>query len=355
MSFAGVYMHYPDVASKAATERPLAESVHSRQAVAETPLISIVRRYAAQGPDAPRGRRLTPHLLRLEAESIEILREVAAEFRKPVMLYSIGKDSGVMLHLARKAFFPAPLPFPLLHVDTTWKFREMIVFRDLMARELGVELLLHINHEGVARGISPVASGSALHTQVMKTEALKQALDAHGFDAALGGARRDEEKSRAKERIFSFRNANHTWDPRNQRPELWNLFNTRIRQGESVRVFPLSNWTEADVWSYIAAEEIPVVPLYFAKPRPMVRRFGALIMVDDERLPIEVGEAPEMLTVRFRTLGCYPLSGAIESDAADVDAIVAEMLASTNSERQGRLIDHDEAASMERKKREGYF
>jgi sulfate adenylyltransferase subunit 2 len=314
-----------------------------------------IRHYAAQGPAAPRGRRLTPHLRRLEAESIEILREVAAEFRKPVMLYSIGKDSGVMLHLARKAFFPAPLPFPLLHVDTTWKFREMIAFRDLMARELGLELLLHVNREGLARGINPIASGSSLHTQVMKTEALKQALDAYGFDAALGGARRDEEKSRAKERIFSFRSANHVWDPRNQRPELWNLFNTRIRQGESVRVFPLSNWTEVDVWSYVAAEEIPVVPLYFAKPRPVVRRSGALIMVDDERLPLEPGETPEMRTVRFRTLGCYPLSGAVESDAADVEAIVAEMLTSTKSERQGRLIDHDEAASMERKKREGYF
>jgi sulfate adenylyltransferase subunit 2 len=260
-----------------------------------------------------------------------------------------------MLHLARKAFYPAPLPFPLLHVDTTWKFREMIAFRDLMAQELGVELLLHVNREGVAKGINPIASGSSLHTQVMKTEALKQALDAHAFDAALGGARRDEEKSRAKERIFSFRNANHVWDPRNQRPELWNLFNTRIRQGESVRVFPLSNWTEVDVWSYIAAEDIPVVPLYFAKPRPVVRREGALIMLDDERLPLEPGEAPETLTVRFRTLGCYPLTGAIESEAADVNEIVAEMLLSTKSERQGRLIDHDEAASMERKKREGYF
>jgi sulfate adenylyltransferase subunit 2 len=328
--------------------------IESGQTVA-IPLDLAIRHYAAQGPAAPRGRRLTPHLRRLEAESIEILREVAAEFRKPVMLYSIGKDSGVMLHLARKAFFPAPLPFPLLHVDTTWKFREMIAFRDLMARELGLELLLHVNREGLARGIDPIASGSSLHTQVMKTEALKQALDTHGFDAALGGARRDEEKSRAKERIFSFRSANHVWDPRNQRPELWNLFNTRIRQGESVRVFPLSNWTEVDVWSYVAAEEIPVVPLYFAKPRPVVRRSGALIMVDDERLPLEPGETPEMRTVRFRTLGCYPLSGAVESDAADVHAIVAEMLVSTKSERQGRLIDHDEAASMERKKREGYF
>src|ERR1700681_353561 len=321
---------------------------------AEAPLASAIRRYAAQGSAAPR-RPLTPHLHRLEAESIEILREVAAEFRKPVMLYSIGKDSGVMLHLARKAFFPARIPFPLLHVDTTWKFREMIEFRDLMARELGLDLLLHVNREGLARGIDPIASGPALHTQVMKTEALKQALDAHGFDAALGGARRDEEGSRAKERIFSLRSANHVWDPRNQRPELWNLFNTRIHHGESVRVFPLSNWTETDVWSYIAAEDTPVVPLYFARPRPVVRRSGALIVVDDKRLPLEPGEIPEMLTVRFRTLGCYPLTGAIESDAVDVDDIVVEMQAATRSERQGRLIDHDDAASMERKKREGYF
>jgi len=320
---------------------------------AET-LVSAIRRYAEPGSTEQR-RQLSPHLHRLEAESIEILREVAAEFRKPVMLYSIGKDSGVMLHLARKAFFPAPLPFPLLHVDTTWKFREMIAFRDLMARELGLELKTHINAEGLARGIDPIASGPALHTQVMKTEALKQALDAGGFDAAIGGARRDEEKSRAKERIFSFRSVNHVWDPRNQRPELWNLFNTRVRDGESVRVFPLSNWTEADVWCYIAAENIPVVPLYFAKPRPVVRRSGALIVVDDERLPLLSGETPEMLTVRFRTLGCYPLTGAVVSTAADVDAIVAEMLSSTRSERQGRLIDHDGASSMESKKREGYF
>jgi sulfate adenylyltransferase subunit 2 len=318
-------------------------------------LKDAIERYAAQAAGTPKGRRLTAHLRRLEAESIEILREVVAEFRKPVMLYSIGKDSGVMLHLARKAFYPSPPPFPLLHVDTTWKFREMIAFRDLIAPALGMELLLHVNREGLARGIDPIASGSALHTQVMKTEALKQALDAHGFDAALGGARRDEEKSRAKERIFSFRSANHVWDPRNQRPELWNLYNARIRQGESVRVFPLSNWTEVDVWSYIAAEEIPVVPLYFAKSRPVVRRSGTLIMVDDERLPLEAGESPELLTVRFRTLGCYPLTGAIESDAATVEDIVAEMLASTKSERQGRVIDYDETASMERKKREGYF
>jgi sulfate adenylyltransferase subunit 2 len=317
-------------------------------------LASAIHRYAAAG-SLPRRRQLTPHLHRLEAESIEILREVAAGFRKPVMLYSIGKDSGVMLHLARKAFFPAPLPFPLLHVDTTWKFREMITFRDLMARELGLDLRLHVNGEGLARGIDPIASGPALHTQIMKTEALKQALDRDGFDAAVGGARRDEEASRAKERIFSFRSKNHVWDPRNQRPELWNLYNTSIGEGCSVRVFPLSNWTESDVWSYIAAEDIPVVPLYFARPRPVVRRAGALIVVDDHRLPLEPGETPEMLNVRFRTLGCYPLTGAILSDAADVDDILAEMLISTRSERQGRLIDHHEAASMERKKREGYF
>jgi sulfate adenylyltransferase subunit 2 len=313
-----------------------------------------IHRYAANTP-ATRRRPLTPHLHRLEAESIGILREVAAEFRKPVMLYSIGKDSGVMLHLARKAFYPAPLPFPLLHVDTTWKFREMIFFRDCMVAALGLELRTFVNHEGIAQGIGPVASGASLHTQVMKTEALKQALDADGFDAALGGARRDEDKSRAKERIFSFRSVNHVWDPRNQRPELWNLFNTRIHAGESVRVFPLSNWTETDVWSYIATEAIPVVPLYFAKPRPVVRRAGALIVVDDARLPLEPGEVPEMHNVRFRTLGCYPLTGAMESDAVTVDDIVAEMLASTRSERQGRLIDQDESASMERKKREGYF
>jgi sulfate adenylyltransferase subunit 2 len=354
-------MNRPDVASRTATEGLIVaastdfQKTMDHEARDGSSLAAAVRRYAAQGPAAPCGGRLTPHLRRLESEAIEILREVAAEFRRPVMLYSIGKDSGVMLHLARKAFFPAPLPFPLLHVDTTWKFREMIAFRDLIARALGVELLLHVNREGLTRGIDPIASGSSLHTQVMKTEALKQALDAHGFDAALGGARRDEEKSRAKERIFSFRGVNHVWDPRNQRPELWNLFNTRIRQGESVRVFPLSNWTEVDVWSYVAAEEIPVVPLYFAKPRPVVSRSGTWIMVDDARLPLEAGETPQMRMVRFRTLGCYPLSGAIESEAADVDAIVAEMLVSTNSERQGRLIDHDEAASMERKKREGYF
>jgi sulfate adenylyltransferase subunit 2 len=321
---------------------------------AESPLVAAIRRYAARRDTAPR-RQLTPHLRRLEAESIGILREVVAEFRKPVMLYSIGKDSGVMLHLARKAFFPAPIPMPLLHVDTTWKFRDMIGFRDVMARELGLDLRVHINRDGLARGIDPVGPLAALHTEVMKTEALKQALDVYGFDAAIGGARRDEEKSRAKERVFSFRSKQHVWDPRQQRPELWTLFNTAIHDGESVRVFPLSNWTEIDVWAYIAAENIPVVPLYFAKPRPVVRRSGALIMVDDERLPLGPGETPEIRVIRFRTLGCYPLTGAIESRAAGVDEILAEMRASTTSERQGRLIDHGESASMERKKREGYF
>jgi sulfate adenylyltransferase subunit 2 len=303
----------------------------------------------------PAIKTLPKHLKRLEAESIEIMREVVAEFRKPVMLYSIGKDSSVMLHLAIKAFYPAPLPFPLLHVDTTWKFREMIAFRDETARRLGLNLIVYVNQDGIERGIDPIASGSALHTHVMKTEALKQALDSYGFDAAFGGARRDEEKSRAKERIFSFRSKGHVWDPRNQRPELWNLFNTRIQAGESIRVFPLSNWTELDVWQYIRCENIPVVPLYFAKLRPVVRRSDTWIMLDDERLPLEPGEQPEMRLVRFRTLGCYPLTGAIESDAATLDAIINEMARATVSERQGRLIDTDEAASMERKKREGYF
>ena len=298
---------------------------------------------------------LSAHLKRLEAESIYIIREVAAEFRNPVMLYSIGKDSGVLVHLALKAFYPGKPPFPFLHVDTTWKFRDMIAFRDKLAADLGLDLIVHTNQDGVDRGISPVASGSSLHTQVMKTEALKQALDKYGFDAAFGGARRDEEKSRAKERIFSFRNENHAWDPRNQRPELWKLFNTRVRQGESIRVFPLSNWTEQDVWSYTLAENLPVVPLYFAKERPIVRRDGAMIMVDDDRLPLKPGETPEMIKVRFRSLGCYPLSGAIESEAETLEDIVAEMASARTSERQGRLIDTDEAASMEKKKREGYF
>jgi len=295
------------------------------------------------------------HLKRLEAESIHIMRVVAAECRHPVMLYSIGKDSGVMLHLARKAFHPGKPPFPLLHVDTTWKFREMITFRDAMVKELGWELLVHVNEEGVRNGINPFDSGSSLHTQVMKTEALKQAIEKHGFDAAFGGARRDEEKSRAKERVFSFRNAAHAWDPKNQRPELWRLYNTRVHKGESMRVFPLSNWTEADVWQYILAERIPVVPLYLAKPRPVVRRDGSLILVDDERMRLAPGEEPELLRVRFRTLGCYPLTGAIESDADTVEAIVAEVLSATSSERQGRVIDFDEKSSMEKKKREGYF
>jgi sulfate adenylyltransferase subunit 2 len=300
-------------------------------------------------------KALTPQLAELEAESIYILREVVASFRNPVMLYSIGKDSGVMLHLAMKAFYPGRLPFPLLHVDTTWKFREMIVFRDQIARHYGVDLIVHINEDGVRRGINPVTSGSALHTQVMKTEALRQALDKYNFDAAFGGARRDEEKSRAKERIFSFRTQEHRWDPRNQRPEPWRLFNTQIKQGESLRVFPLSNWTEIDVWNYVALENIPVVPLYFAALRPVVQRSGAWIMVDDDRLPLQPGEVPETRSVRFRTLGCYPLSGGVESTASTVEEVIAEMKESRTSERQGRLIDNDEDASMERKKREGYF
>ena len=298
---------------------------------------------------------LPAHLKRLEAESIHIMREVVAEMRNPVMLYSIGKDSSVMLHVALKAFHPAKPPFPLLHIDTTWKFREMIAFRDETARRLGLDLIVHINHQGLKRGISPIASGSQLHTQVMKTEALRQALDQGAFDAAFGGARRDEEKSRAKERVFSHRSLGHVWDPRNQRPELWRLFNTRIREGESLRVFPLSNWTELDVWEYVLAENIPVVPLYFSQLRPVVERSGALIMVDDERLPLMPGERPKMMRVRFRTLGCYPLTGAIESEADTLHDIIAEMRKSTTSERQGRLIDVDETASMERKKREGYF
>jgi sulfate adenylyltransferase subunit 2 len=300
-------------------------------------------------------RPLSVHLKRLEAESIGIIREVAAEFRNPVMLYSIGKDSGVMLHLAMKAFYPSKPPFSLLHVDTTWKFRDMIRHRDGIAARYGVKLLVYTNPEGIARGINPIASGSQLHTQVMKTEALKQALDKWGFDAAFGGARRDEEKSRAKERIFSFRSAGHVWDPRNQRPELWSLYNTRIAKGETIRVFPLSNWTELDIWQYTRAEDIPVVPLYFAAPRPVVQRDGLLIMRDDDRMPLRPGEVEEIRQVRFRSLGCYPLSAAIESDAQTLDDIIAEMLATRTSERSGRLIDNDEAASMEKKKREGYF
>ena len=295
------------------------------------------------------------HLDELEAESIHILREVVAAFSKPVMLYSAGKDSSVLVRLAQKAFHPAPPPFPLLHVDTTWKFPEMYEFRDRMARETGMELIVHINEEGLARGVGPLTHGSALHTDVMKTQALKQALDRHGFDAALAGARRDEEMSRAKERVFSLRTRGHRWDPRNQRPELWRLYNTQIGEGESMRVFPLSNWTELDVWNYIDREGIPVVPLYFAAPRPVVRRSGTLIMVADERMKLEPGEEPETKQVRFRTLGCYPLSGAIESAAETVPAIIREMLSATVSERQGRVIDHDGESSMERKKQEGYF
>lgn len=298
---------------------------------------------------------LSSHLRRLEAEAIHIIREVAAEFRNPVMLYSIGKDSGVMLHLAMKAFHPGKPPFPLLHIDTTWKFRDMIRFRDEIARALRVELIVHTNRDGLARGINPFDSGSSLHTQVMKTEALKQALDAHGFDAAFGGARRDEEKSRAKERVFSFRSPGHGWDPRNQRPELWRLFNTRIRAGETIRAFPLSNWTELDIWLYTLAETLPVVPLYLADERPVVRRGDTWIMADDDRMRLLPGEEPQMRSVRFRSLGCYPLSGAIESDAATLEAVVEEMMTARTSERQGRLIDADEAASMEKKKREGYF
>jgi sulfate adenylyltransferase subunit 2 len=295
------------------------------------------------------------HLHRLEAESIHILREVVAEAANPVMLYSIGKDSSVMLHLARKAFYPGKPPFPLLHVDTTWKFREMYAFRDRMAAESGMELIVHVNRDGLAQGINPFTHGSAIHTDIMKTQALRQALDEHRFDAALGGARRDEEASRAKERVFSFRSAQHRWDPKNQRPELWKLYNTRKHAGESMRIFPLSNWTELDVWQYIYLERIPVVPLYFAAARPVVERDGTLIMVDDERMPLAPGEVPALRKVRFRTLGCYPLTGAIESDADTLPAIIQEMLLARASERQGRVIDHDSAGSMERKKQEGYF
>ncbi len=304
-------------------------------------------------PETLSPARLT-HLQRLEAESIHIMREVVAECAKPVMLYSIGKDSAVMLHLAAKAFYPSPPPFPLLHVDTTWKFRAMYEMRERMAAELGFELLVHKNPDALARGINPFDHGS-LHTDLWKTEGLKQALDQYGFDAAFGGARRDEEKSRAKERIFSFRSANHRWDPKNQRPELWRLYNAKKQKGESIRVFPLSNWTELDIWQYIHLENIPIVPLYFAAERPIVRRDGALIMVDDERMKLRDGEKPEMLKVRFRTLGCYPLTGAVESNAETLTAIIQEMLLTTTSERQGRVIDHDQAASMEKKKQEGYF
>ncbi|WP_097173940.1 sulfate adenylyltransferase subunit CysD [Stappia indica] len=295
------------------------------------------------------------NLRTLEAESIHIIREVAAEFRNPVMLYSIGKDSSVLLHLAMKAFAPSRLPFPLLHVDTTWKFREMIAFRDETAKRIGADLIVHTNQDGLKQGIGPFSHGSSVHTHVMKTEALKQALDKYGFDAAFGGARRDEEKSRAKERVFSFRSKAHAWDPKNQRPELWNLYNGRIAKGESIRAFPLSNWTELDIWQYILLENIPIVPLYYAKRRPVVRRDGMMIMVDDERMPIGPDDRVEELMVRFRTLGCYPLTAAIESDADTLPAIIREMLIARTSERSGRLIDHDDSASMEKKKREGYF
>jgi sulfate adenylyltransferase subunit 2 len=295
------------------------------------------------------------HLQRLEAESIHILREVVAEADKPVMLYSIGKDSAVMLHLARKAFYPAPPPFPLLHVDTTWKFREMYAMRQRMADELGMELIVYQNPEAKAMGINPFDHGSQIHTDMWKTQGLKQALDKHGFDAAFGGARRDEEKSRAKERIFSFRSAQHRWDPKSQRPELWHLYNSRKHKGESIRVFPISNWTELDIWQYIHLESIPIVPLYYAAERPVVERDGALIMVDDERMRLKPGEVPMIKKVRFRTLGCYPLSGAVESDAETLVDIIQEMLLTRTSERQGRMIDHDSAASMEKKKQEGYF
>jgi sulfate adenylyltransferase subunit 2 len=295
------------------------------------------------------------HLKQLEAESIHIIREVAAEFDNPVMLYSVGKDSAVMLHLAMKAFAPGKPPFPLMHVDTTWKFREMITFRDKMVKKVGMKLIVHTNQEGVAQGVGPFTHGSAKHTDVMKTQALKQALEKHGFDAAFGGARRDEEKSRAKERVYSFRDKFHRWDPKNQRPELWNLYNGKVNKGESIRVFPLSNWTELDIWQYIYLENIDIVPLYLAAKRPVVERDGTLIMVDDDRIPMAPGETPEMKMVRFRTLGCYPLTGAVESEAATLPEIIQEMLLTKTSERQGRVIDHDSAASMEQKKREGYF
>ncbi|WP_283709587.1 sulfate adenylyltransferase subunit CysD [Pseudoalteromonas prydzensis] len=295
------------------------------------------------------------HLQQLEAESIKIMREVAAEFENPVMLYSIGKDSSVLLHLARKAFYPGKIPFPLLHVDTNWKFKEMIEFRDRLAKEYGFDLLVHKNPEGLAIDISPFTHGSGKHTDIMKTQGLKQALDKYGFDAAFGGARRDEEKSRAKERVYSFRDKHHRWDPKNQRPELWNTYNSQVNPGESIRVFPLSNWTELDIWQYIYQENIDMVPLYLAKERPVVERDGTLIMVDDERMPLADGEVPMMKSVRFRTLGCYPLTGAVESTASTLTEIIEEMLLSTSSEREGRVIDHDSAGSMEKKKREGYF
>ena len=335
-----------------ASQRHQMESIYLPMAspTPTTPLMQITTTNSTMRPTMP----LT-HLQRLEAESIHIMREVVAEAENPVMLYSIGKDSAVMLHLAMKAFFPAIPPFPLLHVDTRWKFRDMYAFRDKMAKELGMKLLVHVNPEGVKKDINPFTHGSAIHTDIMKTEGLKQALDHYKFDAAFGGARRDEEKSRAKERIFSFRTAQHRWDPKNQRPELWKLYNARKHKGESMRVFPLSNWTELDIWQYIYLENIPIVPLYYSALRPVVQRDGALIMVDDDRMPLEPGEVPMMKKVRFRTLGCYPLTGAVESEADTLPAIIQEMLLTRTSERQGRVIDHDSAASMEKKKQEGYF
>ena len=319
-------------------------------------ITATVRAYADRFKSAKtRERPLSAHLKALEAESIHIMREVAAEFANPVMLYSIGKDSAVMLHLALKAFYPSRPPFPLQHVDTTFKFREMIAYRDALAEALGLEMRVEINQEAVDRGVNPWDSGSQLHTQLLKTEALRAAMNRHKYDAAFGGARRDEEKSRAKERIFSFRDGNHGWDPKNQRPELWRNYNTKIRQGESIRVFPLSNWTELDIWQYILEEDIPIVPLYYAAERPVVERDGQTIMVDDERMVFENGETPELRKIRFRTLGCYPLTGAIMSNATTLEEIVLEMLTARTSERSGRLIDHDEAGSMEKKKREGYF
>lgn len=320
--------------------------------------VSVLKRPSFPGAENPEGAlpaKTLTHLQRLEAESIHIMREVVAECENPVMLYSIGKDSAVMLHLAAKAFYPSKPPFPLLHVDTTWKFRAMYEMRERMAKELGFELLVHRNPDALAQGINPFTHGSATHTDVWKTEGLKQALDKYGFDAAFGGARRDEEKSRAKERIFSFRSAQHRWDPKNQRPELWRMYNARKNPGESIRVFPISNWTELDIWQYIHLEQIPIVPLYFSDVRPVVERDGTLIMVDDDRMPLRPGEVPMMKSVRFRTLGCYPLTGAVESTAATLPEIIQEMLLTTTSERQGRMIDHDQAASMEKKKQEGYF
>ncbi len=314
---------------------------------------SVLSRQSAAEGTASAG--MADDLRSLESEAIHIFREVAAEFRKPVLLYSIGKDSSVLLHLGRKAFFPSPPPFPLLHIDTTWKFHDMIRFRDETAARLGLDLIVHVNQEGIAQNVNPFTHGASVYTHIMKTEALKQALTYYGFDAAFGGARRDEEKSRAKERILSFRSASHRWDPKNQRPELWKLYNGRINKGESVRAFPLSNWTELDIWQYIAAENIPVVPLYCAKERPIVMRGGALIMLDDDRMPLLPGEKPVIKSVRFRTLGCYPLTGAIESSARTITEVIAETASTKNSERQSRVIDHDQAASMEKKKQEGYF